>query len=101
MPRGRSTRNEAIAADRRRKVAALYLQGRTIYEIGPELGVSVSTVSRDPEAVRNEWLAPAAADFNQRKAEELQRLDLLESEAWGAWERSKGPAVTETVTERA
>jgi hypothetical protein len=96
MPRGRSTRNEVTLTERRRRVAALYLENKTQGEIARALSVNQSTVSRDLEAVGQEWLAAAATDLGARKAEELAKLDHLEREAWEAWDRSQRPAVTET-----
>ena len=84
-------------ADRRR-VAALYLQGRYQVDIAAELGIDQSTVSRDLKAIRKEWRASSVRDFDEARAQELAKIDELEREAWAAWERSK--AETRTVTRR-
>lgn len=84
-------------ADRRR-VAALYLQGRYQADIAAELGVDQSTVSRDLAAIRKEWRASSVRDFDEARAQELAKIDELEREAWAAWERSKQE--TRTVTRR-
>lgn len=91
------THAETVMADRRRRVAALYLRGDSQYEIARAVGVNQGTISRDLEAVRAEWLAAAVRDFDARRAEELARLDALETEAWAAWERSRAPAETTTA----
>lgn len=76
-------------ADRRRKVADLYLRGQNQYEIAKKVRVVIGTVSRDLDAIRGEWLRASIQDFNARKSEELARIDQIEREAWAAWERSK------------
>ena len=45
-------------------------------------------------AIREEWLASAIRDFDQKKAEELAKLDRLAAVAWAAWERSCQDAET-------
>lgn len=69
-------------------MAARYLAGRTQAEIGRELAVSQQTISRDLDALRQEWQASAQRDTAVRIAEEMQRIDALERVAWQAWERS-------------
>jgi hypothetical protein len=99
MPnRGKNRKNDQYAMlDRRRQVAALYLQGRGQCEIARRLGVCQATVCHDLAAVREEWLASALRDFDARKAEELAKLDRLEREAWAAWRRSRRDAQTRQV----
>lgn len=57
------------------------------------MGVSLSTVKRDLEAVRLMWVESAAKELALHKAEQLAKLDMLESEAWAAWRRSCEKAV--------
>lgn len=91
----RSTATETTASERRRKVAAFYLEGKPQSQIARLVKVNQSTVSRDLEAVRAAWLASAVLDYNTKKAEELARIDHLEAEAWEAWHRSKKCRTTE------
>lgn len=86
--------DEFAVIERRVKVAKLYLRGTTQYDIAGEIGVDRSTIARDLEAVRKEWMASSLVDFNEAKAVELQKLDHLESVAWQGWERSCLDAVT-------
>ena len=46
---------ERSAAERRTKVAVLYLQGRKQYEIADELGISTGCLSNDLSAVYKDW----------------------------------------------
>ena len=88
MPR--SPNNQELAK-RREKVAQLYLQGQTQRQIAATLGIDQGNVCRDLEAVRKVWLAAAVAAIDQRKAEELARVDQLEATYWTAWDRSQQP----------
>jgi hypothetical protein len=82
---------------RRQQVAELYLQCWAQAAIAEHLGVDQSTVSGDLRALRREWRDSALRDFNQAQAEELQRIDRVEREAWAAWELSKKPAQSAVV----
>jgi len=84
-------------AQRREHVALYYLKGWTQAEIAEQLGVSRSTVGRDVKAVREAWLEAAVRDFDQARGQEIAKFDLVEREAWQAWERSKQDAVTKKV----
>lgn len=75
-------------AQRRVKVAALYVKGYSQSRIAEELQVSSQTVNKDLNALLIEWKALALRDFEERKAEELAKLNHLESIAWEAWQRS-------------
>jgi len=46
-------------------------------------------VSYDLKAIRTQWLKAAIRDFDQARAEELAKIDLVEVEAWAAWARSQ------------
>jgi hypothetical protein len=89
----RSTAEEIRILSRRSKVARLILQGITNqYEICQQLGMEPgqrTTISRDISAIKDEWRASAVRDWDEAKGKELARLELLEAEAWAAWERSK------------
>jgi len=82
----------------RRRIADLYLQGKTQVDIGEKLGVSQATISRDLKALQREWLQSTLIEFDKAKAEELAKVDRLEREYWIAWERSCEDA--ETVKQR-
>lgn len=77
-------------AERRPKVAALYLAGKVQTEIAAELGVDQATVSRDLKALQKEWSEQALRDLDQAKAEQLAKIDRLEREYWDAWAASQG-----------
>lgn len=88
-------KNDRFALLQRRKaVAAYYVQGRSQWEIAQQLGVSQGTISTDLAAVRADWLASSVRDFDEAKAQELAKLDLQETELWAAWDKSKQDAET-------
>lgn len=90
------TRKKTELADRRLKVAELYLRGKYQSEIANDLGVNQSTVSRDIHYLQQEWLSSALVDIDEAKAQELKRIDQLEREYWKAWKDSQEDAVTKT-----
>lgn len=79
---------EFMLLERRRKTAALYLEGKPQTEIAKLLEISPATVKADLDFVKGVWLRAMRDDFDARKAEELARIDKLEATAWAAWERS-------------
>ena len=87
MPQRRS-KNTAVA-ERRQKVADLYLQGWTQARIGEHFGLNQKTISNDLTRIRQEWRESAIRDFDEAREIELRKLDRIEREAWAAWERSQ------------
>ncbi len=82
---------------RRREVSELYLQGWSQTAIAEHLGVAQSTINGDLKKIREAWLNSAIRDFDQARAQELQKLHRLEREAWAAWERSQKPAQSAVI----
>jgi hypothetical protein len=76
---------------RRKQVAQLYVQGYTQMKIAERLEVSQATVSGDLKLIQQQWRADAVRDFDLCREHELQKLALIEQEAWQAWERSQKP----------
>ena len=85
---GRNAQERFRSLDRRRRVAAMYLQGMSQWEIGRQLGVTQQCVAKDVQALEKEWLASAVVAIDGAKAKELARIDRLERVAWRAWRRS-------------
>ena len=76
-------------AERRWRVSALYLSGRSQPEIGKLLGIDPSTVASDVYALTQEWKAQSMQNMDEAKAQELGRVNRLEREYWDAYERSR------------
>jgi hypothetical protein len=83
---------------RRVEVAARFLRGEPQARIAERLNVSVSTIKRDLQAIRKEWLAARVRDYALAQETELRKLDYLESEAWEAWQRSQQPIETSKIS---
>lgn len=94
----------------RADITDLYLRGKSQGEIADLLtsatkdGVRVrayeisrAMVKSDLEAVRKVWLARCIEGYDQKQAEELAKIDRIESEAWAAWERSIGKVKISTI----
>ena len=90
---------KAALDDRRRKVGELTLQGLKQDEIARRLGVNQSTIGRDLEQLRIEWRDSAVRDFDEARGQELQKLALIETEAWAAWRRSQQPEQAASMSE--
>ena len=74
---------------RRREVMRLTHKGWTQEEIASHFKIRQSTVSRDLAAMRRFWREFAVYDFENVRFEQLQKIDMVEAEAWSAWERSQ------------
>lgn len=99
MPRTGKRRSTSQVIRDRRRIADLYLQGWLQADIGDEIGIDQSTVSRDLKALQQEWMDATLADLDTIKAKELAKIDKLEREYYRGWVRSLQDAVT--VRERA
>ena len=86
--RGGRMSQKLSVAHRQREVARLYMQGQPLGIIAEEMGLAEATISQDISAVRKRWLAEATLAMDERKAQELARIDLVEEEAWKGWQRS-------------
>lgn len=78
--------------NRRKQVAELHLQGFTQLQIAEQLTISQTTISLDLKAIEKEWRDSMVRDFDLCRERELQKLAMVEREAWRAWERSQKPA---------
>lgn len=76
-------------------VNAEYLKGKPQAVIADELGISQPTVSRYLKRVADYCRKIYTAEFKELLLKELQKLDLLEMEAWGAWKKSCADAEKE------
>lgn len=78
------------------EVARMYLRGETQQAITDELNrryyttdpLSRQAIGYDIKVLITRWRHAAFRDINERKAEELARIDALEREYWTAWENS-------------
>ena len=74
---------------RRREVVSLTHKGWTQAAIASHLNIPQGTVSRDLAAMRGFWRDFPVYDFENVRLEQLQKIDLIEAEAWAAWQRSQ------------
>jgi hypothetical protein len=75
--------------ENRMQIASLRLRGLTFPEIAAEVNLSVSEAYREYKVVEQRWRVAAFDDLAELKARELARIDLIEQEAWRAYERSQ------------
>ena len=76
-------------AERRREVLKLFHKGWTQQNIACHLKIPQGTVSRDLEAIRKAWRDFPMHDSESVRLEQLRKIDLIEKEAWAAWDRSQ------------
>ena len=74
-------------AARRREVVRLVHKGWTQAAIARHLKIPPGTVSRDRAAMQKFWRDFPVHDFENVRLEQLQKIDVIEAEAWAAWER--------------
>ena len=74
---------------RRREVASLTHKGWTQAAIARHLKIPPGTVSCDLAAMHKFWRDFPVHDFENVRLEQLQKIDVIEAEAWAAWERSQ------------
>jgi hypothetical protein len=90
MPKTEDKRSKDEREVHRVEIAQLYLKGNTQAAIAEKLDISQQQVSYDLKVIRKRWLESSVRDFDELKSNELAKIDLLEAEAWKAWERSIG-----------
>lgn len=73
--------DEVEIANRRQKVAQLYLRRQTQEAIAQALKVSQATVSMDLTELRKQWAAESVDALDQVKVREAAELDEMEAEA--------------------
>lgn len=84
----RALARKVFPAERKYRVADLYLKNVPCGLIAEKLKVTPATVSKDLKELREEWQESALLDFNARMGQELAKLDKVEVEAWEGWRMS-------------
>src|SRR6266700_5552163 len=69
--------------ERRREVANYALKGWTQAAIARQMRIPEASVSRDLAAMREFWREFPVYDFDRARLEQLQKIDLVEADAWG------------------
>ncbi len=93
---GRKKRTKAEREEALIVVARMFRQGYTHNEIAKVCEVSRPQVIYDLKTLHKRWSERTTLDLDVIKRGELEKLDLLEREAWQAWEASKQDDVTKT-----
>lgn len=82
-------RNPAQRLADRQLITRYRLQGVPLRQIPALVGLSLTTVKRELRAATAEWRSGMTANVEELAQRELQRLELLEANAWSEWERSR------------
>ena len=78
------------------RISELYLKGFTQEKIAAEFNITRQQIAYDLKDIKDQWKDSTLIDFNEAQNRELDRIDLLESEAWKGWNRSIGTVVKTT-----
>lgn len=71
------------------EISEMYLHGLSQYKIAEKVGLSQAQIANDLRCIREQWKKNVVINFEQARLDQLQKLDLLESELWEQWEKSK------------
>ncbi len=82
------TENEIIF--HRASISKALLQCEHIPSVAKRLGISTKTAYKDVEEIKKAWVMEYQESTLALKMQELQKLQVLESEVWQAWNRSIG-----------
>lgn len=92
MQRFGDIKNQTLA--RRAQVTELLKLDFTQEEIAKQCGVDRTIISRDIAAIRAAWEHTAILNFDAAVKAQLEKISIIEEEAWDAWEKSKQPRTT-------
>ena len=86
---GRTPEEALMIGIRREKALTMYLQGVKQSRVADTLGVSQATISADIAFMRTKINERAAAATVQLQAEEIAKIDEVESVAWASFRKSR------------
>jgi len=78
------------------RVAKLFLQGKSIREIAGIEAIPPRLIYGDIEYAKRMWRRRAEECSQELLSQEMQKINLIETQAWEEWERSKEDAVSYT-----
>lgn len=78
-------------------ISRLMAQGYNLTQIAERLDLSVNTVWNDAKKIKEGWQKRSDRNRGEVVAKELAKLDLIEHEAWKAWEKSKQEQRTRVI----
>jgi transcriptional regulator with XRE-family HTH domain len=87
----------AVRMSNEAKVADMILKGYSQKDIAATLEINPNTLRWYVHKLTEEWRERGQAAIDVVKARELAKIDLIEKEAWAAWERSQEDTEEETV----
>lgn len=102
LSRAEKNRLRDARLERLSRITEMYLKGASIGQIAKAEGLSYHTIRRDMITARKNWLKKSERNYSAIVAEQLQKLDLTEANAWNGWElslRNEKTVTRETSTE--
>lgn len=86
--------NKLEKAEVLKTITRLYIQGYYQSDIAKQVNISQQQVSRYINKIINEWKNSDLININEHKKKELEKLNVIESEAWQAWHNSTKEKLT-------
>lgn len=86
-----NTRTKAQREKDLETTAALYLQGWTQLRIAERLNLTRQQIGYDLKAIFTRWRESSVRDFDEKRAEELAKVNHVEQTYWDSWEQSRKP----------
>lgn len=83
MGRRRGSMTQVIA--RRKQVAKLRLEGKTLAEISKEVGIHQSNVNEDLRYIERQWIAETQLSYREKCREKEADLLRVRNQAWEAY----------------
>jgi len=74
---------------RRDIVRKLYIQGNPVSAIAKILGSPLTCIKDDIAKIQSDWREAGTIEWSEHVDRQLARLDMLEQQAWNAWESSQ------------
>lgn len=93
---GKSRTPGQVEADRYH-VAIWYAKGVAIGEMSQRLKMHPATIRADIKAVIRQWREATFANIDEKRAEQLAKIDTVELTYWEEWERSREPRKSKTT----
>jgi len=87
---GPKAKNKTERTQRRNLVAALRVDGKTLFEIAEQIGVAKATVGTDLKVIERQWLEEAKLNFSAKRLHEEAELLRIKEQAWDSFFASCG-----------
>ena len=96
MRKNEKKRSEQVILYNRRTIARQYLKGRNQEDIAEMVNLTQATVSKEIDALKEQWVRSTEVDFAEAQGAALNKVDAMEQEALNQYKKSKRAKKTTT-----